>query len=47
MKKSKRSTPAPAPSPPPGLDWRDLVAAAWALGVLAIFLRQLLAAVAG
>ena len=48
MKKSKRLSPTPpTPPPPPAVDWRDVVAAAWALGVLVVFLRQLLAAVAG
>ena len=42
MKKSERPAPAPAPPPAPAFDWRDVAAAAWAVGVLVVFLRQLL-----
>ncbi|HEY3397776.1 MAG TPA: hypothetical protein VGM19_08995 [Armatimonadota bacterium] len=41
--KKQRTHVAPAPVAP-ALDWRDLLAAAWVLLVVAIFLRQFLAA---
>ena len=45
MKKRKRH-PAPTAAPPaaPAGDWRDWAAVIWAVVVLAVFLRQLSAA---